>query len=367
MTATDQRIRELITRQAADWFVGNRAGLGAHQRADFTAWLKASPVNIEEYLALAVVARDLRAACALSAESLDELITRARTEPDPSVAPLRGRDTYGEDTPSAGWLPWRTAALTFASVCVLTLGILALRNFLLTAPVARPEETVALHFATRHGEQQTFHLADDSVVHLNTDSAITVQFNESQRLVVLNAGEADFEVVHEPARAFKVLAGAARIVAIGTKFDVRLKQKSTVVAVVEGRVAVGPTPLTDDPSTLSHEGANTWAGSVQLGANQQISVSGDAWPTAAESIDTRQTTAWLHRQIMFQHEPLERVASEFNRYASTPFEITTPGLRTLEISGVFATDDTDAFIAFLRSLDGVRVEVTATRIRVMQE
>ena len=62
---------------------------------------------------------------------------------------------------------------------------------------------------------------------------------------------------------------------------------------------------------------------------------------------------------MFEHEPLERVASEFNRYAAKPIEIATPALRKLEISGVFATDDTEAFIAFLRSLKGVRVEVTA--------
>jgi len=44
----------------------------------------------------------------------------------------------------------------------------------------------------------------------------------------------------------------------------------------------------------------------------------------------------------------------------------SPALQNLEISGVFATDDTDAFIAFLRSLDGVRVVVTPTRIRVLQ-
>jgi transmembrane sensor len=72
----------------------------------------------------------------------------------------------------------------------------------------------------------------------------------------------------------------------------------------------------------------------------------------------------LHRQIAFDHEPLERVAAEYNRYTSKPIEIATPALRTLQISGVFATDDTDAFIAFLRSLKGVRVEVTETRILV---
>jgi transmembrane sensor len=59
-----------------------------------------------------------------------------------------------------------------------------------------------------------------------------------------------------------------------------------------------------------------------------------------------------------------RVAAEYNRYSAKPIEIATPALRGLEISGVFATDDTEAFIAFLRSLKGVRVEVTETRIRV---
>jgi ferric-dicitrate binding protein FerR (iron transport regulator) len=39
----------------------------------------------------------------------------------------------------------------------------------------------------------------------------------------------------------------------------------------------------------------------------------------------------------------------------------------MQISGVFSTDDPDAFIAFLRSLKGVRVEVTPTRISVSRD
>ena len=49
------------------------------------------------------------------------------------------------------------------------------------------------------------------------------------------------------------------------------------------------------------------------------------------------------------------------------FKIATPALRNLQISGAFAIDDTDAFIAFLRSLKGVRVEVTATEVRVLRD
>ena len=64
---------------------------------------------------------------------------------------------------------------------------------------------------------------------------------------------------------------------------------------------------------------------------------------------------------------LELVAAEFNRYSRKPIEITTPALRSLRVSGVFTTDNTAAFVAFLRTLDGVHVEVTATRILVSQD
>jgi transmembrane sensor len=84
-------------------------------------------------------------------------------------------------------------------------------------------------------------------------------------------------------------------------------------------------------------------------------------------VDAQRTTAWLRRQIVFDQEPLERVAVEFNRYAPKQIEIATPALGNLEISGAFATDDSEAFIAFLRSLKGVRLEVTTTRIRVSRD
>ncbi len=84
-------------------------------------------------------------------------------------------------------------------------------------------------------------------------------------------------------------------------------------------------------------------------------------------VDAQRATAWLHREIVFDHEPLEQVAAEYNRYPSKPIEIATPALQKLQISGVFATDDPEAFIAFLRSLKGVRVEETATRFRVSRD
>ncbi len=179
---------------------------------------------------------------------------------------------------------------------------------------------------------------------------------------MLTSGQAEFEVTHELDRAFRVIAGSAEVLDLGTKFDVRLGHDATVVTVIEGRVAVGPSSMLENRGTVSSQ--NHPSRFVELRADQQISMSEGAWPATPVAVDAQNTTAWLRREIVFDHEPLERVAAEYNRYTAKPIEIATPALRNLQITGVFATDDPDAFIAFLRSLKGVRVEVNETRIRV---
>ena len=363
MIPNEDKVRAAIAEQAGEWLVANDDGpLEARDCAALTAWLKASPVHVEEFLGVSVIARDLREARSDPEYSLETVLAHARTEDDTPVQPLWPRViTAVRDLPSRRWL---TAAAAMAAVAV-SLGLFSLWNVRPIAQVSAPGIIAALHFETRHGEQLSRRLVDDSVLHLNTDSAVTVRYDKKQRLVTLTAGQADFEVAHDPDRAFRVFAGAAEVVAIGTKFDVRLEGDATMVTVVEGRVAVGPSPLLKKLGP--HSGQNHPPRFVQLGADQQIRVAADEWPATPAAVDAQRTTAWLHRQIVFDQEPLERVAAEFNRYAPKPIEIATPALRNLEISGVFATDDTEAFIAFLRSLTGVRVEVTTTRIRVSQD
>lgn len=348
MSANGERVRELITEQAADWFVANRAGLTDQERAAFVAWLKASPAHVEEYLGIATLSSDLRAACDTPENSIEQIVARARADSSARVQAFWPRVAAVVSEPFSPW--WQRAAVTVAALALVSFGLFATRDRWLRI-VETPTELAALHFEAHHGEQRTVLLADNSVLHLNTDSAVTVRYGPSERTVTLTTGEALLQVVHDPARPFRVLAGAAQIIDVGTQFDVRLQNDATLVTVVEGRIAV---------ALRSHPGTPP----IELGANQQIDVTAATWPVAPMLIDAQQSTAWLHRQIMFEHEPLARVALEFNRYSAKPIEIVSPSLQNLEISGMFATDDTDAFIAFLRSLEGVRVEVTATRIRV---
>lgn len=359
----EEQVRAAIAEQAAVWLVANDEGrLDARESAALAAWLKASPLHVEEFLRASVIARDLREARTDPEYSLETVLARARAEDDTPVRPLWPRVIA--PVSSISLRRWLTAAVTTAAVAVLSLGLFSLWNVRPVAPVPVRAGTTALHFETGHGEQLSRRLEDNSVLHLNTDSVVTIRFSKTERLVTLTSGQAEFEVAHDPARAFRVLTGSAEVVAIGTQFDVRLQEDSTVVTVIEGRVTVGPSPMLEKRGGTN---ANDAPRHVQVGADQQIRVTEAEWPATPIAVDAQHTTAWLHREIVFDHEPLERVAAEFNRYAPKPIEIATPALRKLQISGAFATDDNDAFIAFLRSLKGVRVEATATRIRVSQQ
>jgi transmembrane sensor len=360
MNSNDEKVRAAIADQAGEWFVANGEGsLDARDAAALAAWLMTSSVHIEEFLGVSAIARDLKAAGTHPEYSVEAILARARAEGGTVV-----RSLGSPAIPRAGGRPprrWLTAAFGVAVCAVLSLGLLFNWNAKLFEHPSAPVVT-ELHFETRHGEQMTRRLADNSLLHLNTESAVTIRYSETQRLVTLNSGQADFEVAHDADRAFRVLAGSAEILDFGTQFDVRLDRDSTVVTVVEGRIAIEPSPMQDEHGTSSSQ--NHPQNPLQLGPDQQLRVTRGGWPAVPIAVDAQRTTSWVRREIVFDHEPLEQVAAEYNRYAPKSIEITTPALRNLEITGSFATDDPDAFIAFLRSLGGVRVQVTTTQIRL---
>jgi len=81
-------------------------------------------------------------------------------------------------------------------------------------------------------------LTDGSVIHVNTQSEVAIRFTENLRTVELFRGEALFEVVHNPNRPFRVVAGDTVTEAIGTTFNVYKTKTQTTIAVIEGKVAV---------------------------------------------------------------------------------------------------------------------------------
>jgi transmembrane sensor len=361
MMSKDEQMRAAVAEQAVDWFMERaERPLDARESAALMAWYEASPINVEEFLGVAAIARDLRNAARDSEHSVEALVARARAD-DVERVQSRWPRTFAAIS-DLGVRRWQASAVALAALILVSFSLFWMSDRRGVRQQARPSDAAVLHFSTHHGEQQIHRLADGSVLHLNTDTAVTVQYSDTQRQVVLTSGQAAFEVVHEVERPFHLFAGSAEVFDLGTTFDVRLRSDATVVTVVEGRVAVA---LSDMSASRVRNSIERPTGRlIELGPNQQLSVSRGQWPSTPTDIDAKRTTAWLHRQIAFNREPLERVAAEINRYAPKQIEIMSPELRKMEITGVFSIDDTEEFLEFLRTLDGVRVDVTATQIRV---
>ena len=348
MTPAKDQVRIAAAGQAAEWFISNQdQALDHDQRAAFVAWLKSSPIHIEEYLGIALVSRDLRMAVEEPGESLESLLEIARADAAERVVPMHSPAVTGaprwKPTPQRRWALGVAATVAVATVA-WWIGV--------QHSAGEPQS-----FGTGHGEQAVQRLADGSIMHLNTDTTLDVRFGKDSRDIHLKAGEAFFTVAHGDAREFRVKAGEAEIVALGTQFDVRLKPSSTVVTVVEGQVEV---------QAFSGRGVGE-RGTMRVAAGYQLQIDDGVLAAQSERVDTAAAVAWRQRKIDFDSRPLGEVADEFNRYGVVQFVIEDAGLRALRVSGVFDAYDSESFASFLETLDGVHIERTATEIRVVRQ
>lgn len=347
---TNEHVRQAILQQAGEWYAAHRAGLlSSAQEAEFLAWLKSSPQHIEEYFGVHAAANLLTAHVKVLDENATASIVQEGSNELDNVVPLAHSDATG----AAHVVTPRSRRIMALAACAafFALGFVAfaLRDTLLFGP--------GQTYRTVHGQQGSWRLPDGSVLFLNTESTVTVRMTEAERLLTVHEGQALFHVARDSARRFRVAAGDANIVAVGTQFDVRRNPQAAQVTIIEGRVAVtkGEAPPLES-SALDVPGA------VALGAGEQLEIHGKDLSTPRK-VDIQQASAWIKGQIIFDATPLPQIVAEFNRYSAVMLEIADPELRQLELSGVFDVYDVASFLEFMRRLDDVTVEETPTRIR----
>ncbi len=376
MSTDDRRMLALITEQAAEWFVRHRAGeLEAAERGAFIRWLQASPLHVQEYLALSGLAGDLEAGVQAHDVDLDALLAMA--DDNPQVVPLRT-----EPAPPVSGLPlppWRRAALERearerprrrrrarirAAVAGVLVAVVAVA--LWQGPWLKTRD-----FVTRHGEQRTWQLPDNSLVRLNSDSAIAIRFDDVGRHVEVRRGQVYFEVAEDPLRPFSVAAGSYFIEDIGTAFDVYRHAEATTVTVVEGRVRVWedaiPAPAMRPPADLAPEAVERLQGPkplADLGPGGQVRIARSGQVAAIPEANVEVATAWVRERIIFDGDPIRRVADEFNRYNQQQIVVMDAAVGNIPVSGVFRSYDVQSFVDFLNGLPGVRAELQDGRILV---
>jgi transmembrane sensor len=377
---TDDQLHSLIAEQAAEWYVAHRDGeLAPPQRQAFMRWLRASPMHVAEYLSIVGVAQDIGDAARQDITPLQELLREAgapdrvvpfggmahtsasdTTVPGNYYRTRPGRERRTTRSPRRAIVRWGVGIAVSALVAVVLMG--GLRWF-----ASRPPPIMS--YATHHGEQRSLQLPDNTIVRLNSDSAIVVSFDRRQRRVEVTQGQAYFEVAKDPSRAFGVQVDGLLIRDIGTAFDVYRQGTDTTVTVAEGQVQVWhalPVPSAswfDRGRHLPVPQGHTPILDLAAGHQARIATSGNV--ESQGPIDVERATAWTQGNIAFENQSIAAVAAEFNRYNNLQISVDDPRIAALPISGTFDAHDVSTFVAFLDSLPGVHAETRDSRIRVI--
>lgn len=193
--------------------------------------------------------------------------------------------------------------------------------------------------ATAIGEQRTVPLADGSIITLNTNSEVRIDYTEARRGVELVRGQANFEVAKDASRPFIVRAGRSEVRAVGTVFDVYKAADTVTVTLIEGKVAVKDAQA-----------------EVMLSPGEQLSYGNREISKKPSHIDVPRVTAWRARKLDFLNTPLAEAVQEANRYSRDEIVLQAPSLHGARISGTFEAGKTELFVEGVRSLYRLNVQ-----------
>lgn len=216
-----------------------------------------------------------------------------------------------------------------------------------------PWQRLSADYSTQVGERRQWRLSDDSVLDLNTDTAIRLHYDGEQRLVELLRGEillsSGADRTAQRHRPLRVATPFGLFEALGTRFSVRLQDQGARLALLEGRVRLQP----------------------GLGGKDAIANAGESWWLTAKQaqrldLPASQIAAWHDGLLMARNQPLSDVLAELGRYRNGYLGC-DPDIAGALISGNFQLDDLDRTLDFLAQSHDLRLQrLTRWWVRVIR-
>ena len=288
-----------VEAKAIDWLIRKRDPAFADWDG-FAAWLGLDPDHAAAYDRIASLDADL--------EQLPDPVEEIAVPRGPVVANRRV------------WLGGAVAAML---VGVVSLSLL---------------NSDATRIETAAGEQRTVSLADGSRIEINGGTVIELDRGRP-RFARLESGEAMFHVVHDEGDPFTVEAGNARLVDLGTDFNVVRRRKTLNVAVSQGLVAYNP----------KRE-------NVRIKAGYSIEASDEGGTPKVQTIDPASIGGWRKGQLVYNGTSIAHVAEDLSRTAGLKVAV-SPDVAALPFRGaLLVSDDRQRVIDDLTALAGIRAE-----------
>lgn len=307
----------LIDDAAVAWLIRQRdPGFDAWEA--FAAWLEADGAHAEAYHSAATADRDL-----------DELLA----DPAAAIQPTAPMPLPAARSPRH-WPRW-VGGGAIAAALALAVG-LELRG-----PNPQPYAV-----ATAAGERRTVELGQGTRIVLNGATRLVLDRAKPRR-ARLESGQALFVVAHDASHPFEVTVGNARVVDLGTTFEITRSADGLDVAVSEGEVVVDPT------------GAAT---KLTAGQAMHRDPSGQTVRRAAEIASVGE---WQRNRLSYDGAPLSAVAADLTRNLGLQV-VADPAVAGRPFRGVLILDGgPDAVASRLPALLGVSLQRTGNRWRLV--
>ena len=201
-------------------------------------------------------------------------------------------------------------------------------------------------FKTERAAHRDIPLPDGSRVRLGAKSQLFVNFTSQARYLVLEGGEAFFEVAKDSNRPFLVQAGEVTIRAVGTEFNVRRVMDQTIVAVTEGSVDVLQPRQTARPIPSK---------AIRLVAGEQVSIGPLEPVVAVKQIEAKAVGGWQEGRLEFADEPLGMVIDTINRYSRRDVVISDQAVNEFRFTGTVSREHIDDWLLALSEIFPVDV------------
>lgn len=345
MTTPTQLPRSSAGDMAVAWFLRlqeNPDSLPTH--LEWQRWMNTHPAHRQAY------------------EELEEAVLRLGRLP--SVPPLpsaqeMANDTYDGSLPVSQWRASQASPTTDPARRRIAARLAIAASIVLTAIATgwlwtqQHGGTGELSYRTAAGERRQLELPDGSRVILDAGSALVVHLSPSRRSLSLERGEAFFQVAKDARRPFVVQAGAARVTAVGTAFNVRMSDDRTVVAVTDGRVELAAVPKMVAASPTSGTSPQLTA---QVAAGETVAYVDNGNLQALPAPATPLAVAWLGGRRQYRNEPLRYVLADLTRHTGRRTALASQEAGDLRFTGSLNLKNSDAW---LRGLS-VALPVTIT-------
>jgi transmembrane sensor len=192
---------------------------------------------------------------------------------------------------------------------------------------------------TATGEQRSVRLADNTLIRLNTHSAIDVRFDAKQRRVILQDGEILVETgSHEDPRPFIVETSDGQMRALGTRFLVRRESDGTLLSVLQSAVAAQPQH--EQNEQILREGQQVFMSRDGLGPTLALAPGADAWTRG---------------MLVVENARLADLVAELGRYRAGHLGVGSE-VADLRITGSFPLGNTDLALKALSPTLPVQIE-----------